>query len=330
MENVSVESLKQQIRVALDENHVSTELTGLQDTDTLTLNEIIESKIEDAAEAVVRSASIDMIGDIAKQLDYPYVVSSQPPMCLRMSLPSDFLRLIRFKVAGWSYAVHEVAEPTRETLMKLHSPYGVLGTAERPVVTICPANVTFQTTPLIPAYLYGEKMYRPLDENGKLKEDATTSDYTEANEVKGRGIDTYGIYRWQNLPDSYLYYVWYGDTDHPQDTDRWESITPSEGVLYENIDSGMYGKWEEGEMVEVEYPTNGLALEAYCVPTGQSGPDNCLYAATPKIASGRIMLGSRLIRPTVYYAASLVADTIGNEKAAEKLLAVCKEKLNIE
>ena len=256
MENVSVGSLKQQIRVALDENHVSTELTNLQDTDTLTLDELIVSKIEDAAEAVVRSAPIDMLSDIGEVLNEAYVVHSPAPYFLKMVLPANFLRLIRFKVTGWDYAVHEVVLPTRDMQMKLHSPYGVLGTVDRPVILISPTRVE-----------------AAVDPNDPLGENAAT--------VEPIGSGT------ASLPTT---------------------------------------------------TRSGLMLEAFCVPTGIIELDNCLYAARPKITTTtqdtttiqQIQLGDRLIRPTVYYAAYLVASVVGEEKAAQNLLAVCKEMLNLQ
>ncbi len=220
MTTVSVDNFKKAVRIALDENNVTDELTGVQDTDTLTLDELIVSKIEDAAEAVVRSAPIDMISDIGKTLNEAFTVHAPAPFFLKMVLPADFLRLIRFKVLGWDYAVHEVTLPTRDIMMKLNSPYGVYGSVSRPIIVISPTRI-----------------------------DATSS---------------------------------------------------------------------------------GLMLQAYCVSSGAEGLDNCLYAAKPKIASNNISLGDRLERPTVYYAASLVASALGNGKAAEELLAVCKEMLNLQ
>jgi hypothetical protein len=220
MTTVSVDNFKKAVRIALDENNVTDELTGVQDTDTLTLDELIVSKIEDAAEAVVRSAPIDMISDIGKTLNEGFTVHAPAPLFLKMVLPADFLRLIRFKVSGWDYAVHEVTLPTRDIMMKLNSPYGVYGSVSRPIIVISPTRI-----------------------------DATHS---------------------------------------------------------------------------------GLMLQAYCVSSGEEGLDNCLYVAKPKIVSNNISLGDRLERPTVYYAASLVASALGNGKAAEELLAVCKEMLNLQ
>ena len=235
MENVSVATLKQQIRVALDENHVSTELANLQDTDTLTLDELIESKIEDAADAVIRSAPIDMLSDIGELLSGDISTSVTAPYVVTMFLPSDFLRLIRFKLSAWKYAVHEVATPTQETLAKLYSPYGVCGTVDRPVVLISP--------------------------------------HRESTTVQG-----------------------------------------------------------------VTSTRSGLKLEAFSGNESSNTLDNCLYAKKPTITTTtqnnttiqNIQLGDRLKRPTVYYAAFLVASVVGEEKAAEKLFAVCKEMLNLE
>ena len=51
-----VEKIKQEVRVALDQNMSSDALLSISDIDTLSLEQIIESKIEDAAKIVTRDA----------------------------------------------------------------------------------------------------------------------------------------------------------------------------------------------------------------------------------------------------------------------------------
>lgn len=204
--------LLQDIRVVLDQNRNSGVLSGLGDVDTLSIDDIIESKIIDAADAVIRSAPINKLYDISKALTSTQTISQNAPFIVTLSLPSDFLRLIRFQMSGWKYPVYEALPCTAPEYVQCHSEYGVCGTKNRPMLFITP---------------YGEETQR---------------------------------------------------------------------------------------------------LEAFCAGSASDTMD-FLYVENPKFVDNSIKLGKHLVRPTIYYAAYLVAITLGAGDSAEKLLTTCNEML---
>ena len=206
----SVSTLVSDIRVALDQNMSSTALSTLGDVDTLSLEEIINSKIEDAAEAVALKAPLAMLSDVSEDITATSTLMQQNTRYVTtLGLPSDFLRLVRFRLNSWSRAVNEAYGIDSPLYAQARSPYGIRGTVERPLVFI------------IPSSLAGQKI-----------------------------------------------------------------------------------------------------LEAYCGVSGDTIVDK-LYVKKPTINNSNIVLASLLKRPTVYYAAYLVALTLQDKDAAERLLGVC-------
>ena len=188
----------------------STALSTLGDVDTLSLEEIINSKIEDAAEAVALKAPLAMLSDVSEDITATSTLMQQNTRYVTtLGLPSDFLRLVRFRLNSWSRAVNEAYGIDSPLYAQARSPYGIRGTVERPLVFI------------IPSSLAGQKI-----------------------------------------------------------------------------------------------------LEAYCGVSGDTIVDK-LYVKKPTINNSNIVLASLLKRPTVYYAAYLVALTLQDKDAAERLLGVC-------
>lgn len=213
MQSYQVSQLKEKIRVALDENMSSTALAELGDIDTLSLDELIESKIEDAARIVVQEAPLSLLSDMTT----PYTtmsVSATAPYKATVDLPDDFLRLASIKLRSWPYAVYEVLPSDAPLYIQAHSPYGVVGTKDRPLV------------------------FMSVGANAKK------------------------------------------------------------------------------------------TLELFSA-SGSSDTLSCLYIKQPKIADNAIQLGTQIVRPVVYYAASLVALAIKDKEAADNQLQVCKELLGI-
>ena len=226
-----IEDLKKEIRVALDQNMSSTALSGLEDVDTLSLDELIESKIEDAAVAVVRSAPLILLYDVGVPLNGDLSIESN--RC-SLPLPADFLRLLRFKLTSWTYAIYDVADADSSLYLEVHSPYGVRGNTDRPIAFIVP-----------------------------------------------------------------------------------------------------------GEKLENDVPVPCQIIEAYSSSGVSDTLDGCLYVKKPTIVGNvddkgnddpsddvttySIILAERLKRPTVYYAAYLVALAIHEQEVANSLLSVCNE-----
>lgn len=132
-----VDDLKREIRIALDQNMNSTPLLDVGDIDTLSLDDIIESKIEDAARLVMRDAPLHLLdggkafGESIKWFSREGVGGGY------IALPSDFLRLVSFQMSDWSYPVN-VAITEDHPLYPLQSSRyaGIKGNPQRPVVAL--------------------------------------------------------------------------------------------------------------------------------------------------------------------------------------------------
>lgn len=159
----NVSDLVKEIRVAIDSNLESDQLATIGDMDQLALEEIIGSKIAEAARIVVLNAPSYLLDGAAT---IPVAPASSRASALsddeeddddtgdgepkdpsiewkttagRISLPGDFLRLVSFKMSDWSYAVSEAISQTDPMYAQQFSRYGGLrGCPQRPVVAIVP------------------------------------------------------------------------------------------------------------------------------------------------------------------------------------------------
>lgn len=135
-----IEELKREIRVCLDQNMVSTPLAELDDVDTLSLDDMIESKIADAALFIEREAPRYMLdggkpfsGDIAWE-ESPWEEDYKKG---RIALPDDFIRLISFKMSDWQRAVTDVISEDDPRYEQMQSRYpGIAGSPQSPVCAL--------------------------------------------------------------------------------------------------------------------------------------------------------------------------------------------------
>lgn len=134
---MNVQDIVKEVRVALDQNMSSEALAELSDVDTLSLDEIIESKIEDAATAVLQSAPVGMLDDISEDLSGTVSVAQGSEVGV-LNLPSDFLRLVVFSLSGWPYMLYETSMSDSPLYMQAHSKYGVLG--GKPILFVVPGG----------------------------------------------------------------------------------------------------------------------------------------------------------------------------------------------
>lgn len=137
---VTDSEFKRLVRVCLDQNMSSEALAALEDVDTLSLDEIIDSKAEDAALTVVRIAPIDKLGDVAQSLEGALSISGEEPHKGVIQLPVDFERLVRFKMSSWQYAVFAALPPLPPLYAEANSEFGVCGTKDRPLVFLVPST----------------------------------------------------------------------------------------------------------------------------------------------------------------------------------------------
>lgn len=129
--------LVREIRIALDQNMSSATLSAIGDVDTLSLDELVRSKVEDAARRVVMAAPAVLLGSgkafgetIGWDMQAGYGSG-------HIVLPDDFLRLIVFQMSDWSMPVTVAIDETSPLYSRQKSRYaGVRGNPERPVVAI--------------------------------------------------------------------------------------------------------------------------------------------------------------------------------------------------
>lgn len=133
----NVEDIKRDIRIALDQNTNSTPLLNTGDIDTLSLDDIIESKISDAARIVSRDAPLHLLDGGESFGDGIVWFSHEGIGGGYIALPSDFLRLVSFQMSDWSRAV-SVAITEDDPLYELQSSRygGIRGNPQKPVVAI--------------------------------------------------------------------------------------------------------------------------------------------------------------------------------------------------
>ncbi len=112
-------------------------LSGIGDGGTLTLDEIILSKLEQGARIVEGNAPIWLL-DSGKPLSGSITFRSEIGKGRgRMQLPDDFLRLITFKMSDWERAVTEpILETDPEYKLQSSRFAGLRGNPQRPVVAI--------------------------------------------------------------------------------------------------------------------------------------------------------------------------------------------------
>lgn len=132
-----VADLVREVRIAIDKNNSSAPLTALADVDTLSINSLIESKIEDAARAVTVNAPRHLL-DSGKAFGAAIAWSSSKTKHWGFTqLPEDFLRLVTFQMSDWSYPVVEAITELNPLYAQQKSRFaGIGGNPQRPVVAI--------------------------------------------------------------------------------------------------------------------------------------------------------------------------------------------------
>lgn len=135
-----VDELVRDVRIAIDMNEEGGVLLTEGDTDTLTLDEIIRSKIEQGARAVEQAAPVQLL-DSGKPLGGSITFAEEVGKGRgRMQLPDDFMRLVTFKMSDWERAVTEpIAETDPRYLLQSSRFTGLRGNPQKPVVAIVSA-----------------------------------------------------------------------------------------------------------------------------------------------------------------------------------------------
>lgn len=122
------------VRIALDQNNTSEQLLSTGDIDTLSLDEIIRSKIEEAARRVETVAPVHLLEEGHSFGDAIYWEQYESGWVL---LPDDFMRLIAFKMSDWERTVYAAISADDPTYLKQSSRYkGIRGNIQKPVCAI--------------------------------------------------------------------------------------------------------------------------------------------------------------------------------------------------
>lgn len=122
------------VRVAIDQNMTSETLANLGDIDTLSLNDIIKSKVVDAVKRVHSEAPAYLLDGGYNFGDAVYWKELESGWCL---LPEDFMRLVIFQMDDWERAVYHAISEDDEDYEKQSSRFkGIRGTAQKPVCAI--------------------------------------------------------------------------------------------------------------------------------------------------------------------------------------------------
>lgn len=132
-----VYKILQDVRTCLDENKQTNALLVGNDVETLSLDDIIESKILEAVERVECEAPYYLLEqghNFFNANDVVYWGSMESGYVL---LPNDFMRLVVFEMSDWERPVYTVITPADPLYQRQSSRIkGVRGTAQKPVCAI--------------------------------------------------------------------------------------------------------------------------------------------------------------------------------------------------
>lgn len=122
------------VKVALDQNMTSERLIVTNDLETLSLDHLIRSKIEESVRLVEQSAPIHFLESGHNFGDALFWANNN---CGWVKLPDDFMRLISFRMSDWERTVHSVIYPNSPQYTLQSSRFkGIRGNYQKPVCAI--------------------------------------------------------------------------------------------------------------------------------------------------------------------------------------------------
>lgn len=129
-----LDEIAKDVRIAIDQNMQSKTLVDFGDVDTLSLNDIIKSKIVDAVKRIHSTAPSYLLDGGHNFGDAIYWKELESGWCL---LPEDFMRLVVFQMDDWERAVYHAISEDDEEYQKQSSRFkGIRGTPQKPVCAI--------------------------------------------------------------------------------------------------------------------------------------------------------------------------------------------------
>lgn len=131
--------LVKEVRVVMDKNMTSTALSGLDDVDTLSVDDIIKASIPRGARIVETSAPFHLLGRGEPFSGTIYWPKSVGIGSGHIHLPDDFLRLVCFQMSDWVRPASEAITQDSPLYAMQSSEYaGIRGNPHNPVVAIVP------------------------------------------------------------------------------------------------------------------------------------------------------------------------------------------------
>lgn len=127
-------NIARDVRIAIDQNMTSEQLIATQDIETLSLEDIIRSKIEEAVRRVETAAPVHFLEEGHDFGDAVFWGELESGWVL---LPDDFMRLIAFRMSDWErtvYAAISVDNPQYQKQSSRHK--GIRGNIQKPVCAV--------------------------------------------------------------------------------------------------------------------------------------------------------------------------------------------------
>lgn len=129
-----IQDIMRDVRVAIDHNATNNQLLFDKDTDTLTVDEIIRSKIMDAARIVEMSAPTRLLESSYNLEDSVFWEGQGRGYVV---LPDDFMRLVAFRMSDWERTVFTTIEADSVEYAKQSSRYkGIRGNPQKPICAV--------------------------------------------------------------------------------------------------------------------------------------------------------------------------------------------------
>lgn len=129
-----VSNIIRDVRIAIDENMSGEQFLSEVDIETLSLEDIIYSKIEEGARIVESTAPIFLLGE---GHNFGDSIWRGPKGSGYVNLPDDFMRLIAFRMSDWERTVYEPITVEDKLYKCQSSRYkGIRGNVQKPVCVL--------------------------------------------------------------------------------------------------------------------------------------------------------------------------------------------------
>lgn len=118
------------VRIAIDENSTSEQLSEIEDQDTLSVDEIIKSKIIESMRSVSMAAPLSLLEPTSATPSITWNDNN----CGKVKLPDNFLRLSTFMMGDWRRPIFSLITTDSPLYAQQYSSYeGVRGNSDRPI-----------------------------------------------------------------------------------------------------------------------------------------------------------------------------------------------------